>query len=168
MNVHALYDFDHQIRINYSQRPTLNLDLVNPLKQSYKTIRIEKAIIDSGADRICVPKSYGQIIGHDIPTTKEETEPINLGGVADSVRGYRHSAELRLMDPNTNEPINFLRPIKTDVYFTEYVNSDSQIEDTKHPMLLGRRGFFDQFLVTFHTASSSRFVTLTPKVDLVS
>jgi hypothetical protein len=168
VSVHTPYDFDHQIRINYSRRPTLNLDLINPLKQSYKTVHIEKAIIDSGADRICVPKSFGQIIGHEIPVTKDETEPLNLGGVADRVRGYRHSAELQLMNPKTNEPIKFLDPIETDVYFTEYVTGDHQTEETNHPMLLGREGFFDQFLVTFHTTSSSRFVTLTPRTDLVA
>lgn len=168
MSKHQLYDFNHQIKINYTHRPTIDLVLINPLRHSYKTVNVENAIIDSGADRVCVPESYGKIIGHDISATKANEQPVNLGGIADCVTGFKHSAELLLLNPATNEPIDFLTSVNTDIYFTAYRGETEKKLDVDHPMLLGRNGFFDHFLVTFYTTPTEKFVKLTPKASLVS
>ncbi len=99
-------------------------------------------IPDSGADVTAIPLGMAEAIGLDLSAKKEKC--VGVGGWVDSIPS---SMYIRL--GNEHENYTFLIPVK--VILDKY----------EFPILLGRQGFFNQFVVSFD--ESEEKVTLKKK-----
>ncbi len=88
------------------------------------------AIPDSGADITAIPKSLAEAIGLDLSAKQEPC--IGIGGSVKSI-----PSKMRIKLGNAHENYSFMIPVK--VILDKY----------EFPVLLGREGFFDEFIVTF-------------------
>jgi len=99
------------------------------------TIRGEIAIDttgipDSGADFTAVPLALAEAIGLDLSAKPEDC--IGIGG-----RVKSKDSRMNIEFGNAHEKYRFNIPVKII------------LDDYEFPILLGRQGFFDKFLVTF-------------------
>lgn len=95
-------------------------------KENFETV----ALLDSGADISAMPKAVAEILG--LKLNGEITAAYGIGGKIDSVE-----AQVEIVVEKGHEHYRFHIPIK--VILGQY----------DFPILLGRAGFFDKFIITF-------------------
>jgi len=88
------------------------------------------ALIDSGADISVIPKDFAELLNLDL--SGEKTKAFGIGGEVESVE-----STVNLSVNKGHETYSFTIPIK--IIFGAY----------DFPVLLGREGFFDQFIIIF-------------------
>ena len=98
--------------------------------EKFKTI----ALVDSGADISVMPKAIAELIGLNI--SGEITSAYGIGGRVDSVE-----TKANITIEKGHEHYNFVMPIKV------------VLGDYDFPVILGREGFFDKFVISFDQAS---------------
>lgn len=91
------------------------------------------ALIDSGADISVIPKEVAELLGLDLNKEKEEAR-----GIGGKVPAIQTNINIEIGKPH--EMYNFNIPVKVIL---------SEI-DEEIPILLGRIGFFDKFIITFN------------------
>jgi len=98
-------------------------------KEKFETI----ALIDSGADISAMPKAVAELLGLDL--SGKITPAYGIGGKVDSVE-----TKANITIEKGHERYNFQIPIK------------GILSDYDFPILLGRAGFFDKFIISFYQA----------------
>jgi len=88
------------------------------------------ALLDSGADISCMPKDLAEVLGLDL--NKEKSHAYGIGGMVDSVE-----TKVSITVQKGHERYTLDIPFK--VIFSNY----------DFPLILGRDGFFDKFIITF-------------------
>ncbi len=88
------------------------------------------AIPDSGADLTAIPLALAEAIGIDLSSSVDEC--VGIGG-----RVASKESRMRVSLGQGHERYNFEVPVKVILDSYEF------------PILLGRKGFFDKFLITF-------------------
>ena len=106
---------------------TPSIPVVLQGKTTFKTI----ALLDSGADISAMPKEVAEILGLDL--SGERSPAFGIGGETEAVET---TVSARIT--KGHEDYKFKLPVK--VIFDDY----------NFPMLLGRAGFFDKFIITFN------------------
>jgi|SRR3989338_486334 len=91
------------------------------------------ALLDSGADISVIPKEVAELLGLDLSGKKEEAR-----GIGGKVPAIQTKMNIELGKPHEIHSHNI--PVK--------VILDGKDEEI--PVLLGRAGFFDKFLITFN------------------
>ena len=104
--------------------PSIPITLIG--KESFDTV----ALLDSGADISAMPKSIAELLGLNLDGNI--TLAYGICGTAKCVE-----SEARIIIQKGHERYEFSLPIK--IIFDEY----------QFPILLGRKGFFDKFIITF-------------------
>lgn len=94
------------------------------------------ALIDSGADISAISRDMAEILGLDI--SGKHFPAFGIGGKVDAV-----DTKISLTVQNAHEKYTFLMPIKVILGNYDF------------PVLLGRAGFFDKFVVIFDQAKLS-------------
>ena len=89
------------------------------------------ALIDSGADISAIPKDIAELLGINI--NKEITQAFGIGGKVDSVE-----SKMNIIVEKGHEHYPLELPVK--IILGEY----------DFPILLGREGFFDNFIISFY------------------
>jgi hypothetical protein len=95
-------------------------------KEKFETI----ALIDSGADISAIPKAIAEILGLDL--SGKITPAYGIGGKVDSVE-----SRMNIVIEKGHEKYNIQIIVKVI------------LGDYEFPVLLGREGFFDEFVVSF-------------------
>ena len=98
-------------------------------KERFETI----ALIDSGADISAMPKDVAEILGLDL--SGERTPAFGIGGKVDSIQ-----TTVTITIEKGHEHYAFQIPVKVI------------LGDYDFPILLGRAGFFDKFIISFDQA----------------
>ena len=88
------------------------------------------ALVDSGADISAIPKSVAELLGLDLSGKTEEAA--GIGGVVPAIQ-----TNISLEIQKGHEQYSIQLPLKVI------------ISDYEFPVLLGRAGFFDKFIITF-------------------
>lgn len=101
------------------------------LKGNSETTIEVTALLDSGADLSVIPLDFAQLLNLDL--NKEKTKAYGIGGEVDSIE-----TSVNLAISKGHENYNFVIPIKVI------------LGDYDFPIILGRQGFFDKFLITFN------------------
>ncbi len=91
------------------------------------------ALLDSGADMSVLPLPIAEILGLDM--SGEKLPAYGIGGIVESVQ-----TKVVVTIEKGHEHYNFSLPVK--IVLGKY----------DFPMLLGRAGFFDRFIITFYHA----------------
>lgn len=91
------------------------------------------ALLDSGADISAMPKDVAELLGLDLGGKR--TPAYGIGGKVDSVE-----TSVRITVEKGHEHYAFQMPIKVI------------LGDYDFPILLGRAGFFDKFIISFNQA----------------
>ena len=99
-------------------------------KERFETI----ALVDSGADISAVPLSIAEILGLDL--TKEKTPSYGIGGKVDSIE-----TNMNIIVEKGHEHYSLKIPVKVILGNYDF------------PVLLGRLGFFDEFIISFDQSS---------------
>jgi hypothetical protein len=109
-------------------------------KMPFETI----GLIDSGADVSAMPKELAELLELDLSAPNDTS--FGIGGKVDSI-----PTKVKIIVEKGHEKYSFLIPIKVIIGTYDF------------PVLLGRSGFFNQFVVTFdqsnqkvHLKSSSK------------
>lgn len=103
-----------------------------PVTLSGKATKFEFVVLlDSGADISAIPKAVAELLGLDMSGNTEDIEGIN--GKVPAVQSTMHLE----LSGRSHEQYSFDIPVK--VILTEH----------DMPVLLGRVGFFDKFVITF-------------------
>lgn len=108
---------------HYSQSPSIPI-VINDKSEFF-------ALIDSGADISVMPKYFADMLGINLSTELEAS--YGIGGFVDSVQT---KIKVKIFDEIENH--EFEIPIKI------------VLNNNKFPILLGRKGFFDKFLICFN------------------
>lgn len=93
------------------------------------------ALLDSGADISVLSQEVAELLGLDLSGQREEAK--GIGGKVSVVQ-----ANVNLKIKKAHESYNMVLPVKV-------ILSNQDIE-SDIPILLGRAGFFDEFIVTFN------------------
>ena len=93
------------------------------------------ALLDSGADVSALPKAVPELLGVNLYGIREEAS--GIGGTVQTVQ-----SKLHLEVGRAHERYYLSIPIKVI------------LSDDEFPILLGRAGFFDQFIITFNQQES--------------
>lgn len=105
---------------------TPSIPLILKGKESFETI----ALLDSGADISAIPLAIAEILGLDL---KHEKRPAyGIGGKVDSIE-----TKMEIIIEKGHERYDFQIPVKVIIDKYEF------------PVLLGRAGFFDRFIISF-------------------
>ncbi len=91
------------------------------------------ALVDSGADVSAIPQDIAELLGLDLSGKKEEAS-----GIGGKVPAVQTSMNIELGKPHEN--YSFVIPVKVIL----------QDNNEEIPILLGRSGFFDRFVITFN------------------
>lgn len=94
------------------------------------------ALLDSGADISVVPREVAELLGLDMSGPQEEAR--GIGGKVPAVE-----TKIQVEVGRPHETYTFTIPVK--VILTPSAESDQEL-----PILLGRAGFFDEFVITFN------------------
>ena len=117
-------------RVNRPDNTTVKLPCV-PITLCGKEIFDTIALLDSGADTCVMPKSIAEILGLEL---SDEVAPIfGLGGKTKSAETFA-----KILIGKGHEEYTF------DKVFFKVV-----LGKYEFPVILGRSGFFDKFIVTF-------------------
>lgn len=100
------------------------------------------ALLDSGADISVIPRAIAEILGLDLKGTAEKA--YGIGGPVDSIE-----AMVNVTVERGHERHSFQIPVK--VIMGNY----------DLPVLLGRSGFFDRFVITFNQPKEKVFLKRT-------
>ena len=114
-------------RPNGTEIKTPSVPILLNGKEKFETI----ALLDSGADISAMPLVIAEILGLDL--SGDKTPAYGIGGKVDSVE-----TRMDITIEKGHERYSFLIPVK--VIFGSY----------DFPVLLGRAGFFDKFVITFN------------------
>lgn len=95
-------------------------------KEKFETI----ALLDSGADISAIPSAIAEILG--IELKGEKTPAYGLGGKVDSIE-----TRISITVEKGHEHYSFQIPVKVILGNYDF------------PILLGRAGFFDKFIISF-------------------
>lgn len=95
-------------------------------KEKFETI----ALLDSGADISAIPLAVAEILGLDL--SNEKTPAYGIGGKVDSIE-----TRVKVIIEKGHEHYTFQIPIKVI------------LGDYDFPIILGRAGFFDNFIISF-------------------
>lgn len=104
--------------------PSIPITLIG--KVSFDTV----ALLDSGADISAVPKSIAELLG--LKLEGEISVAYGIGGKVNSIESL-----VKISIQKGHERYSFSIPIKVI------------LDDYNFPILLGRLGFFDKFVITF-------------------
>ena len=104
--------------------PSIPITLIG--KENFDTV----ALLDSGADISAIPKSIGELLGVDL--NGQVDYAYGIGGKVKSIE-----TSVRISVQKGHEHYNFILPVKVI------------LDDYNFPILLGRAGFFDEFVITF-------------------
>lgn len=88
------------------------------------------AIPDSGADISAIPHALAEGIGLNMDGEKDKC--VGIGGSVDSIE-----SKMKIRIGNSREHYSFTIPVKII------------LDNYQFPILLGRKGFFDKFSITF-------------------
>ena len=88
------------------------------------------ALVDSGADVSVIPKDFAELLGLDISGKREKSN--GLGGEVEIV-----NSSMQVNVKYKHENYTFSIPVQVIM------------EETKVPVILGRDGFFDKFVIEF-------------------
>jgi len=88
------------------------------------------ALINSGADVSVIPKDFAELLGLDLGGKREISN--GLGGEVSVVNSF-----MKINIKNPHEDYTFTIPVQVIM------------EETKVPVILGRDGFFDKFVIEF-------------------
>jgi len=105
---------------------TPSIPVVFKGKETFESI----ALLDSGADISAIPKSIAEILGLDL--SGKRTPAYGIGGKVDSVE-----SRVNITVQKGHEQYSFQIPVKVILGNYDF------------PILLGRAGFFDKFIVSF-------------------
>ncbi len=105
--------------------PSIPIELVG--KERFETI----ALLDSGADISSIPLSIAEILRLDL--SEKKTHAYGIGGMVDSIQ-----TKMNILIEKGHEHYNFQIPVKVI------------LGDYDFPVLLGRMGFFDKFVISFN------------------
>lgn len=94
------------------------------------------ALLDSGADISAIPQEVAELLGLDLSGKKEEA-----AGIGGKVPAVQSKVSLEIGKPH--EFYDFSIPVKV------ILNKDIVFDGQELPVLLGRAGFFDKFVITF-------------------
>ncbi len=94
------------------------------------------ALLDSGADISAIPQEVAELLGLDLSGKKEEA-----AGIGGKVPAVQSKVGLEIGKPH--EFYNFSIPVKI------ILNKGVAFDGQELPVLLGRVGFFDKFVITF-------------------
>ena len=117
----------------YIKTPSIPILLTG--KEAFETI----ALLDSGADISAMPKNVAEILGLDL--SGEITPAYGIGGSVDSVQ-----TKVSMTVEKGHEHYSFQIPIKVI------------LENYDFPILLGRAGFFDKFVISFDQTQEKVFL----------
>jgi hypothetical protein len=95
-------------------------------KEKFETI----ALLDSGADISAVPMALAELLGMDL--SSEKTHAYGIGGKVDSIE-----TKMSISIEKGHEHYTFEIPVKVILGNYDF------------PILLGRAGFFDKFVILF-------------------
>ncbi len=95
-------------------------------EESFETV----ALIDSGADISAMPLSIAEILGLDLSAGKSSA--YGIGGKVDTIE-----TKTKITVEKGHEKYSFFIPVKVI------------LGDYDFPILLGRAGFFDEFIISF-------------------
>jgi len=104
--------------------PSIPLTLMG--KESFDTI----GLLDSGADISAIPREVAEILG--LKLTGKITPAYGIGGKVRSVE-----TKVAILIQKSHERYRFMLPVKVILDAYDF------------PVLLGRLGFFDNFVITF-------------------
>lgn len=99
------------------------------------------ALIDSGADISALPKSLAELLDLDLSGEKEEAS--GIGGIVPAVQ-----TSLVVELGKSHEQYALQIPVKVI------------LTDEEFPILLGRAGFFDKFVITFNQKEEKIFIKM--------
>lgn len=105
--------------------PSIPIELAG--KERFETV----ALLDSGADISAIPLSIAEILGLDL--SGEKTSAYGIGGKVDSIQ-----TKMNVLIEKGHEHYNFQIPVKVI------------LDGYDFPVLLGRMGFFDKFMISFN------------------
>lgn len=88
------------------------------------------ALVDSGADISAMPKDFAELLGIELKGKKEIA--YGIGGTVESI-----DSKISVTIEKDHEKYDFLIPIKIILGKHDF------------PILLGRAGFFDEFIISF-------------------
>ena len=111
----------------YVKTPSIPILLTG--KEVFETV----ALLDSGADISAMPKDVAEILGLDL--SGKITPAYGIGGSVDSVQ-----TKVSIIIEKGHEHYSFQIPIKVILGNYDF------------PILLGRAGFFDKFVISFNQA----------------
>ncbi len=98
------------------------------------------ALVDSGADVSVIPRDLAELIGLDL--SGKETIANGIGGQVKTLK-----TKMSIKIQNSHENYKF-RDVPVEVI----------MQETKAPMILGRNGFFDKFIIIFdHQGEKIKF-----------
>lgn len=109
---------------------TPSIPIVLDGKEKFETI----ALIDSGADISAMPKAVAELLGLNLRGKK--TPAYGIGGKVDAVE-----TKVNIIIEKGHERYTFQIPIKVILGNYDF------------PILLGRLGFFDKFVISFDQAN---------------
>lgn len=104
--------------------PSIPIQLIG--KERFETI----ALLDSGADISAIPLSIAEILGLNL--NGEKSHAYGIGGKVDSIQ-----TNMNIIIEKGHEHYNFQIPVKVILGNYDF------------PVLLGRTGFFDKFIISF-------------------
>ena len=109
-----------------SKTPSIPITLIG------SSLKFESiALVDSGADISAMPKDIAEILGLDL--SGQHDFAFGIGGKVESV-----DSKINISVEKGHEHYSLTIPVKVI------------LGDYSFPILLGREGFFDEFVVSFH------------------
>ncbi len=121
----------------FSEVPLIELQLIG------KETIIAYGLVDSGSDTLALPKHIADLLGLNLANSEEISE--GIGGVVSSAKSV-----IKIKFGQDEEQYEFAAPCKVI------------LSDQDFPVLLGQRGFFDKFIITFDYLNKE--FTLTPQL----
>ncbi|MEK6974546.1 MAG: hypothetical protein AABW41_04905 [Nanoarchaeota archaeon] len=109
---------------------TPSIPILLSAKEKFETI----ALLDSGADISAIPKSIAEILGLNL--SSKTSYAYGIGGKVESVE-----TNMNITVEKGHEKYIFYIPVKVI------------LGDYDFPILLGRAGFFDKFIISFDQAN---------------
>ena len=94
------------------------------------------ALLDSGADVSAIPQEVAELLDLDLSGKKEDAS--GIGGKVPAVQ-----SKINVQIEKPHEVYTFTIPVKV------ILNKEIKFDGQELPVLLGRAGFFDKFVITF-------------------
>ena len=108
--------------------PHLAITMHGPKGEIFNTL----ALVDSGADTCAMPRSVAEILGLDL----EEGEEVRIASASGFVQARRLQTEVSVNLPHGRKRM--------------MLDFNVIMCDFEPPVILGRAGFFDQFVISFN------------------